>query len=397
MKSRILILTFSDISSDARIQRQIRALKDTYELVICAKGAGDSHYDSFIPAINSPLISLNTQVIVRMLLVPFVLVMRYVGWCSFQNSFGNWLRYWSVRRLSLLNLLKNRGVDLIIANDLDTLPIAIMLKEKTGCKVIFDAHEYYLSQYELSKNWTNCDQKYIKGLCDNYLKKADVVLTVSQGLLDMYKKHFNISCLLVYNAPFYRDDLLPISIKNEKIKLVHIGAAGSGRRIEEMIDMSRYLDERFVFDFYLIANDKKYFENLKRLARNNNKVNIYEGVPLNEILDILNKYDMGIFIAGDSTRNLFHCMPNKLFDYIQARIGVGVGPAGDMKSLVERYSLGVVSSDFTAKSLAFKLNKLSGQEIFDFKNNSHIHAYELSFEKSRKLLMDSVRSLVGSK
>ena len=53
--------------------------------------------------------------------------------------------FWTKSNKRNFNLLKtSEKIDVIIANDLDTLPIAVKLKEK-NTSLIFDAHEYYPS------------------------------------------------------------------------------------------------------------------------------------------------------------------------------------------------------------------------------------------------------------
>ena len=73
-------------------------------------------------------------------------------------------------------------------------------------------------------------------------------------------------------------------------------------------------------------------------------------------------------------------MPNKFFDFIQARLAIAVGPTPEMAALVHQYKIGVVSSDFSPERLAQQLNSLTQQQLADFKQNSVYAAKELNAE-----------------
>jgi hypothetical protein len=63
-----------------------------------------------------------------------------------------------------------------------------------------------------------------------------------------------------------------------------------------------------------------------------------------------------------------------------------------MAEIVRQYDIGVVGDNFTAESLAQKLNQLTGIQIANFKNNAAKAAKELNAEinaiKINKLVSD---------
>lgn len=66
---------------------------------------------------------------------------------------------------------------------------------------------------------------------------------------------------------------------------------------------------------------------------------------------------------------------------------LAIGPSPDMAKLVKQYNCGVVSEVFDVKELAGLLNKLSADDIEQFKINSHKAAQELCFEEESKILI----------
>ena len=91
-------------------------------------------------------------------------------------------------------------------------------------------------------------------------------------------------------------------------------------------------------------------------------------------LIVLIFYDSEVF-------NVRHCLPNKLFEYIQARIAVAIGPSPDMLCLVEKYKCGFVSEKFTLEAMINTLNQLTPNMINLMKDGSHKAADYLCWEK----------------
>ena len=156
-----------------------------------------------------------------------------------------------------------------------------------------------------------------------------------------------------------------------------------------MIRMMDHVDERFTLDLMLMPLDSQYFERLRREADQRPSVRIRAPVPFERLIPETAAYDIGVYILEPSSFNLRHALPNKLFEFIQARLAVAVGPSPEMRAIVDQYGCGVVGQDFEPRSLAVKLNALSGESIAELKSRSHHAAFILSAEtNSRRLLAD---------
>ena len=160
---------------------------------------------------------------------------------------------------------------------------------------------------------------------------------------------------------------------------------GQPTLIENMIEMFKYLDDRFYLDFYLVGN-QKYINKLKEISKPYSKIRFLEPLPFNDIIPTMNQYDIGLAFFEPTTFNLRNCLPNKFFEYIQARLMLAIGPSYDMKKIVEQYELGIVSKNFDSKELAIELNKLSYDDILTYKENSNIASKELCYENESKKL-----------
>jgi len=287
--------------------------------------------------------------------------------------------------------LSDESFDLIIIEDLQLLPLTFQIKN--GAKLIFDAREYYPRQNE-GKAWFSLVEKPRRlQLCRKYMSKCDSVVTVSEGLRDAFKKNFGISSVLYRSTPSYADMSVKLTDKGN-IKMVYHGVANRNRQIEKLIEVVGLLDGRFSLDFFLVGNDG-YQSELKKLASSDPRIRFMKPVVFREIIPTIGKYDIGLFYCEPSTFNLKHCLPNKFFEYIQARIMVAIGPSPDMAQLVKKYGCGVVSEAFSVESMAEALNGLSVEDIDRAKQCCDAAAKELCFEEESKIMRGIIQNLIG--
>lgn len=147
--------------------------------------------------------------------------------------------------------------DLIVVQDIEMLPLAIRLKKKNKSKVLFDAREFYPREFENDLKFRIFYSKFRTKLCKIFLPLCDQVITVSPGLAEGYVRDFNIHTTVIRSVPTYIP--LPVNpVNSNKIKMVYHGAANKDRKLENMIDIFKFLDQRFTLDFYLCGGDESY-------------------------------------------------------------------------------------------------------------------------------------------
>jgi hypothetical protein len=374
-KKKILILVFNSLKDDVRVKRQIRALKMNYAITAVCYESYEEEGVEFIITPPKKITFLKKALV----LIPLAL--------RWYKSIYKFL----FRDQALTMSLKKRDFDLVISNDIETLPLAFELDIK---KVVFDAHEYAPRHFEDRLLWRMFYQGFNTYLCAAYLSKLSGMMTVGLGLAKEYEKNFEVRPTVITNADNFID-LKPTEVRKDKIRLVHHGIANPSRKIEGMIEMVNLLDERFTLDLYLLAprfssGSEQYLSSLKRKYKGNSKVRILPPVKSSEIVEAIHQYDIGVFLLPPSNFNYENALPNKLFNFIQARLGVAVGPTPEMAAIVKQFNIGVVSNDFSSSSLAIELNKLTHQQVSDFKTNACIAAKELNAEKNALLINDLV-------
>lgn len=382
MKS-ILIIAFSDLNHDARVNRQINFLKDSYDLSIASFGLSS---EKNVKSIELKKIKPGT-------------LDKLIGGIALLTKFYTLAYNIIYNRDEYLKLLSSKRYDLIIANDIETLPLAMEMAKSS--KVLFDAHEYAPRHFEDKLIWRIFFSKFNQFLCEKYLPQIDAMLTVGKGLAKEYALHFPVKPIVLTNANYFKD-ITPVATKKDKIKLVHHGAANPSRQLELMIESLGYLDDRFTLDMILltpaIANKKtsRYLDKIKGMVDNNPRVRILPPVKNDKVIDLIHHYDVGIFLLPPINFNYKNTLPNKLFDFVQARLAIAVGPTPEMADLVIKNDLGVVSSEFTAESFAKAISQLTHDKIDYFKEKSNQAAKELSAENNKILLNNIVSDLLAN-
>jgi hypothetical protein len=90
-----------------------------------------------------------------------------------------------------------------------------------------------------------------------------------------------------------------------------------------------------------------------------------------------------------TTFNLLNCLPNKFFEFVQARLAIAIGPSPDMAELVHHYGLGVVASEFSITGMVDTLKSFTAEQINKAKRASDVAARELCYEReSARFLCD---------
>jgi len=378
---KALILVLSNLRHDARVRRQLNALKGNYETtIVCFDGDSSPEYE--LIAIQPTKLTLMRKSIAS----GFLLL-------KFHSIAYKILHNYSF----VVQRLADRRFDVVIANDVETLPLAFEFPGSP--KVIFDAHEYAPRHFEDKKMWRLFFQDFNTWLCKKYIPLTAAMTTVGKGLADEYEKHFHVAPVVITNANNYIN-LSPSPMMDNRIRLVHHGIATPSRKLELMIEMMSMLDQRFTLDLILMVpgfaskKTRQYIDDLRRMAQSDPRINIIPPVSSSEVVTTVHKYDVGVFLIPPINFNYQNTLPNKLFDFIQARLGVAIGPTPEMAQIVTQYNTGVVSKDFTPRSLAVELNKLTKSDVENYKRNSGKAAGELNAEANAKKINEIIAGVL---
>ncbi len=354
--------------------RQIRQLEPICDLTVAGFGAKPDGNMRFIEVPKPP----------TNLLQKFWWAIKLLA-----GAFENY--YWGQPHIGTTHtLLREVESDVLIANDLSALPLALKLAK--NIPVIYDAHEYAPSEYEDQFLWRLLFSRYNHTFCKKYLPQATSMLTVCQGIADEYAKHYGVHPLVVHNAPT-NQQLRPSPVQPDAIRMIHHGVASSARHLEIMIDMMAHLDQRFTLDLMLIEVETAYMTFLRQKARHDTRIKFIKPVPMPQICRAINEYDVGLYLLPPANFNHRHALPNKFFEFVQACLAVAIGPSPEMAALAKKYECGIVAESFDPKDLAASLSGLDATKIRALKESSHLAAQSLCFEQDGQIITNEVMRL----
>ena len=293
--------------------------------------------------------------------------------------------YWRhPKNREILRRLQGVDAEVVLANDISALPIASSL----GPPVVLDAHEFAPKEYSNRLWWRTLIAPYVEWQCRRYLPRVAAMTTVGQAISDAYDRSYGVRAAVVTNAPAHVD--LGPSAVGDPIRILHHAAAQPGRGLEEMVRLADLLDDRFTVDFVLAGGPSRFRDALVAQARDNPRVSFPAPVRMRELVQMANAYDIGLYLLPPTNFNQQYALPNKFFEFIQARLAVAIGPSPEMAGLVRRYGCGVAAADFTPEALAAELNSLDAERIAGFKRASDVAAAELCAERNADVILTAI-------
>ncbi|QNN81855.1 glycosyltransferase family 1 protein [Brachybacterium sp. Z12] len=355
----LLIFSFSTLERDPRVQRQIALFAQDYD--VTTAGFGPSPH----PDVTHIELPSDTR-----------------AWPSSKKHLltgrHRWA-YWDMSavkaaRATLADLVGTK--DIVLANDVNTLPLALWLAPRRG--VHADLHEYAPREKEHLRTWRWFIAPYQRWICRTCLPRAASITTVSPGLAAEYHDRFGVDVEVVTNAAAY-EDRSPRPTQGT-IRLLHTGVARANRRLESMIEALRGAPEGFTLDLMLVPSEPGYIEALRQRAADVPAVSFRDPVAYTELVETVAEYDVSIVVFPATTFNLEHSLPNKLFEAVQARTAVLVGPSPDMAELVRGHGIGEVLAGADAEALRTALTSMTPQDVDRWKQASDAAAQELSSE-----------------
>lgn len=354
-RPRLLILSFSPIEGDARVLKQVTLFAEQYDVTTCGYGAAPEGVTRHIRIPDDqPQNDLYPRFLALRLYERVYWRTSAVAWCRRELQPGSW--------------------DVVLANDFETVPLALSLEAPAG--VHADLHEYTPKLRSENKGWMRWLSPYYRWMARKYVRHVSSSTTVGAGLARQYAADFGFSPGVVKNAT--PEWALTPSTPADRIRLVHSGAGLRNRHLDIMLEAVALCTTRPTLDLYLTPNHPDFIVQLRKRAAELDGVTVHDPVSYSELIPTLNAFDVGVFVLPPVNFSYEWALPNKIFDYVQARLGIVVGPSPEMASIVRDYELGVVTRDFTAQALADAIDALTPEATARFKAASDTAASTLN-------------------
>ncbi len=378
-RKRLLIISFSPIASDARVLKQVRLFAGSYDVTTCGFGPKphpDVHHIELRPP-TAPASARRARV--RGLVTEALKTVRLYRAAYYRNGFTRQARA----------VLRGQSFDAVIANDVEAAVAATTAFPRET--VHADLHEYWpLEGRYVVTGRRRLQVGYYDWLC-RVAGGARSTSTVGEAIAEHYERRFGFRPLVVPNVP-PAHDIAPAPV-HTPIRLVHAGAVGRHRGLDKLIDAVAATTSAVTLDLYLTHNNPAVLAELAARAAAVEGVTIHDPVPQEQLVAVLSKYDVGLFIYEALAVNTAWAMPNKIYDYIQARLGVVVAPSPGMSALVKETRTGAVTDGFATEDVVHLLDALTADQILEWKAASDVAARSLNFEAVRERWVDAVDAI----
>ncbi|MFE6995307.1 glycosyltransferase [Microbacterium sp. NPDC057659] len=376
-RPRILCISFSDISSDSRVLRQLDVLQEMGDVTTLSYGPKPDGVEGHLQ-IPMDLPSLPQTPVGVM-----NLALRRFRAVEFQAP--------AVK--AALDLVQGHSFDIVVANEARALPLAYRVEGAP--RIWCDLHEWAPEERTHVLSWRLLVAPFMDWLCARYLPRADATTTVNTSIARMYEERYGIEPEIVRNARPFVAALAPTPLAPGAIRLVHSGGAVPGRNIESIIDAVDLLGDGYTLDLFLIPSRQAdaYWKQITARIANSPRTTLHDAVAPDDLPVALNPYDLGVYLLPPHTPNHRLMLPNKFFDFVQARLGFVFGPSTETDRLIIENGLGVVTAGYSATDLAEAIRALSREEIAGFKAATDAVAEEMSSDVDLEVERNILRRL----
>ena len=365
MKTAIISVT-NDLSTDQRVHRTALALqKLDFHVVLIGRKKNDS--TSLVP--------------------------REYQTHRMNVLFEKGVLFYAEYNLRLFFYLLFKKMDMLAANDLDTLLPNYLISKIKNIKLVYDSHEYFTGVPELeNRTFTKWIWKSIERWILPNLKYA---YTVNNSIANLYKQEYNIDMRVIRNIPILSvnhssKSRLELGLLVDKKIILYQGAGiNIDRGVEEAVQAMQYIDNAI----FLIVGSGDVIDKLKTISIKlelQNKIKFISKLPFEELRQYTRVADIALTLDKDTNVNYRFSLPNKLFDYIHAGVPILASPLIEVKKIIETYRVGTLIQNHDPKHIAEKINEMLSNEgqLKEWKINCKKAAEELCWQKEEKELLE---------
>lgn len=285
---------------------------------------------------------------------------------------------------------------IIFAEDIYTLPFAVIFGKLIRAKIYYDSRELF--GYLAGLKDKKIKQAFWKWTEKFFIKKADYVMVTGPMDGEFLKKEYGIKDLiLLRNLPrYYKSELkldlhshLQIDVSNKII--LYQGVLLKGRGIEKVFAVLKELPDHV----FVIAGGGEFEEHYQNLAEQMNltdQIFFLGKITQKDLPQVTASVDIGVSLIENLSISYYHALPNKLFEYIMADVPVIVSNLPQMKEIVDKYDVGYAVEFESKAELVNAIKKLTGNEnLYESKKqNCHIASQELNWEKEVTNLLKTI-------
>ncbi|MCC5960521.1 MAG: glycosyltransferase family 4 protein [Rhodobacteraceae bacterium] len=256
------------------------------------------------------------------------------------------------------------------AHDIYCLPTGVMLAQKLGVPLVYDAHEYEPARASKMDPYGSNLPELIENDCFPYITH---LITVSEGIGDLYAKRFQgPRPTIVMNAPevdisdlssgiMFREGLQTVREKaglSENVPLVVFtgGIQRTQRGMDKVLEALLYLPEAHLVALGpRKARNDEWLLNVAREVGVENRVHLLPPVDARDVPAVISTATVSVVPIQDASLSYRYCLPNKLFEAAFAQIPICVSDLPEMRRFIEATGIGRTMDQTDPKDIAAAL------------------------------------------
>ena len=304
--------------------------------------------------------------------------------------------FYASYNLRLFIFLMFNGADILLANDLDTLPANYLAARFNNIILVYDSHEYFTGVPELENR--PLVKKIWKSIEQFIFPQLKFIYTVNDSIAELYQKEYSKKISVVRNIPDVPQQAEETDFKkikndlgidsNKKIIILQGAGINIERGAEEAVEAMKYIDEAVLL---IIGGGDvmPFLKEIVQLDKLEKKVIFKEKMPYHQLIKYTKIADVGLTLDKATNLNYRNSLPNKLFDYIHANIPVLGSQVTEVKKIIEQYNIGTVIENHDPEHIAEKIKYMLADEsrMEWWKKNLLSAARELSWSNEEIKLL----------
>lgn len=364
-RKKVLTSAFSNLYTDQRIEKVCRTLHENgYEVKLIGNNWGGEEM------MQRPY--------------PFSRISLRSGTLKTAYFEFNWKLYRQLKKEADKNTILH-------ANDLDALLPNYLLARKLNIPLVFDSHEIFS---EMPAVQGKISQKLWRYLQRKMIPHLQFMITASRSYAQWFQKKYGIVATVVQNAPRKKGFSLEIPENIPKI-LMYQGAINPFRGIDKAILAMHHL-ENVIFK---IAGDgpmKKEYEDMVIRENLQDKVLFLGKLLPDDLRKITVTADVGMSIEENGGESYEFSLPNKVLDFIQARVPLILSPLPEMLNIKRQFDVGEVIVNHQPENIAAAISIILNKGRYSYQSELHEASDALCWENEEMKLLEVFKKASAS-
>jgi glycosyltransferase involved in cell wall biosynthesis len=382
---RVVMLTL-DVAVDPRVEREAHALtEEGFEVVVIAP-AGEPMWESQVEIDRVP-IGRGLLQRVRRRARTALLAARGVDMTGFEHHFYS-------------RALVHRP-DVVHVQELPLLRAGVALRRATGAKLVYDIRDWYPEAPRVA----GPQRQELRSIERRHITAADARITVNSRLAEAISRAYGVevgTLSLAFDPPpelhdrehdLFRSEL---GIPDDARIALYQGWLAPERNLEHLVDAIALANS--TVELVLMGYGEHAEELLRRAVARGvaGRVHLAAARPRYDFLRWTASADVGVipYPAGRDLNSRLSS-PNKLYEYIAARLPILANDLPFVRGVVEQNDFGVVDELESAEDFAQALDAFPHERRHEFRRNMAARGEEFTWRRERRKLLELYRTLLA--